>query len=226
MAQAVRRAALSVILLALFVPNAGCSLEQMEEFRNRLREKKARVISNASDETIRKMFEQANRACPKRVDAVTTIEEVVMVSDNRVEFRYSVNAAGQQLVKQAKPRALKQAFVKHLQGNPMAVAILERDLVLDHIYNDKAGNRLFSYAIDRSSLDGSVGPTAAPQSNPFDKAEPKSTADSAFYADASELESTDSSNDFDFSESPEPPRKAFNNNAPGMHVNPYFGSDR
>lgn len=211
MALAVRRFVLPVIALACFVvPHAGCSKSSL---KCALQKAGAQMLKNSSDQSLEEMFEQANKACPRRMDAFTTLDEIVMVDQGRVEYRYIVNAAGKQLASRLDKDVMKQAFIDNMRGNPMAVAIAERDLAIDHIYNDEAGNYVLSYTIDRAVLAGGAQPTRTPQTNPFSAKPARSTIDSAFYADTSESTST-------------PSTSGSSPNTPGLRTNPFVQSSR
>lgn len=211
MAQAVRRLVLPVIALACFVlPNTGCS---KAGFKGALQNAGVRMLRNSSNESLQEMFEQANKSCPRRMDAFTTLDEIVMVDGNRVEYRYIVNAAGRQLASQLNKNAMRKAFVDNMKGNPMAVAIAERDLAIDHIYNDESGDYVLSYTINRSVLEGTAQATGSSKSNPYGDSPAKSAVDSAFYADTREPVTT-------------PPASGSSASVPGMRTNPFFSGSR
>lgn len=147
---------------------SGCGELAKTGLKGALRKAGAKVVENSSDETLRQMFEQANAECPVKVDIFTTLEEVEMIDDTRVEFRYLVNDAGRKLTSRFDKGAMKRSAVEHMKGNPMAVAIAERDLSIEHIYLDSSGNHLLSYTINRAVLDGDLEPVGQPMSNPFD----------------------------------------------------------
>jgi hypothetical protein len=102
------------------------------------------------------------------MDAYTILQEIKVLDDHRVEFRYLVNEQGKQLTSGLSQCAMRTAAVKAMQGNPLAVAIAERDLSVEHVYNDASGNRILSYTIDREVLAGRQPLQGTSQSNPFD----------------------------------------------------------
>lgn len=212
MVQAVIRLVLLCAVLAVFAfCSAGCSQQTVQTL---IKTAAVKALKNTSDESLRKMFEQANKQCPQRMDAFTTLEEIVMIEDNRVEYRYKVNAAGKQLASRLDTNAMQQAFVDNMKGNPMAVAIAERDLAIDHIYNDESGNYVLSYTIDRAVLDGTADPSHTPRSNPYGTPPVKTAVDSAFYADTSD------------SASDRPRKIKTAAGVPGIQSNPFFSSGK
>jgi hypothetical protein len=49
----------------------------------------------------------------------------------------------------------------------MAVAIAQRDLSIEHIYQDSRGNHILSYTINRAVLEGDDDPIGSERVNPF-----------------------------------------------------------
>ncbi len=129
----------------------------------------AKVVEGSSEEDLIQMFEQANEACPTRMDAFTTLVEVKLIDERQAEFRYIVNDQGKQLLTRINKRILKKAAVDHMKGNAMAVAVAQRDLSIEHIYEDSRGSHLLSYTINRDVLAGNLDSAVGDQhSNPFD----------------------------------------------------------
>jgi hypothetical protein len=150
----------------------------------------AKVVEGSSDEDLIKMFEQANEACPTRMDAFTTLVEVKLIDERQAEFRYIVNDQGKQLLTRINKRTLKQAAVDHMKGNAMAVAVAQRDLSIEHIYEDSRGSHLLSYTINRDVLAGNLDPVGDERSNPFDVTTVKAEAtDSVLQEEQEEVES-------------------------------------
>jgi hypothetical protein len=146
----------------------GCKEIARASLRGAFEKVGAKAVKGSSDEQLRDMFASANAACPVQMDAFTTLEGVKMLDDRRVEYRYVMNDAATQIASRLDKRAMKKAAVDHIKGNPMAVAIAERDLVVEHIYEDSAGNHVFSFIINRAVLEGDLEPFGTEQSNPFD----------------------------------------------------------
>jgi hypothetical protein len=172
MNQNLRRSSFTLLpLLATSCLLAGCG-----DIKGAIQAVGAKVVEESSDETIRGMFEAANDACPTRMDAFTTLEEVEMIDDQRVEFHYLVNDAGKKIASRLDKRAMKKAAVDHMRGNVMANAIADRDLSIEHIYEDSAGNHILSYTINRAVLAGEMEPNGSEQSNPFEVTPVKASA--------------------------------------------------
>lgn len=127
----------------------------------------AQAVEGCSDEDLVKMFKRANDACPTRMDAFTTLEEVKLIDQGKAEFRYIVNHQGKQLLTRIDKQTLKKSAVEHMKGNAMAVAVAQRDLSIEHIYEDTRGNHLLSYTINREVLEGNLSPVGDERSNPF-----------------------------------------------------------
>ncbi len=132
-----------------------------------MREVGAKVVEGSSDKDLMKMFETANAACPTRMDAFTTLEDIKLIDEQRAEFRYIVNDEGKQLLTRVNKRMLKKAAVEHMKGNAIAVAVAERDLSIEHIYEDSQGKHLLSYTINRAVLAGDLDPIGDEQANRF-----------------------------------------------------------
>jgi hypothetical protein len=167
----------SIIVCSCFVlPLAGCSdiakmaLEKIGES----------AVSGTTDEGMRRLFEQADAACPRRMDAYTTLENVEMIDDTSVEFRYLVNDAGKQFMSGMEPQKMRKNAVESMQGNAMAVAIADRDLSVEHIYEDAAGDRILAFTINRAVLDGDEDALGKKRFNPFDV---EALVESALFAD-------------------------------------------
>lgn len=162
-----RRFQLHRYLLPLF--SIGCLLcSGCGEFGNvgmneAIQQVGAKVVEGSSDEALLTMFEKANAACPRRMDAYTTLVEVQLIDPGKAEFHYVVNDQGKTLVKKVSKRALEKAAVEHMRGNAMAVAVAERDLTVEHIYEDKRGRQLLSYTINREVLQENLGPRGMKQ---------------------------------------------------------------
>jgi hypothetical protein len=127
----------------------------------------AKAMEGLSDEELRNIFEAANAACPVRMDEFTTLEGVEMVDDKRVEYRYVMNDEATKIASRLDRRAMKKSAVDHIKGNPVAIAIAQRELVAEHIYEDSAGNHVISFIINRAVLEGDLEPTGSQQSNPY-----------------------------------------------------------
>jgi hypothetical protein len=125
------------------------------------------ATEEAPIEEIREMFAQANRLCPKKMDAFTTLEAVKMVDDRRVEYRYRVNNEGKNLARQFDKDMLRKAAIRMMKGNAMAVAIADRDLTVEHIYQDGFGGHVLSFTINRQVLRDNPFPVGSEQEEPF-----------------------------------------------------------
>ncbi|NND96070.1 MAG: hypothetical protein HKN47_01935 [Pirellulaceae bacterium] len=145
----------------------GCNRGAMAMLRKTAQKVGAKAVEGSSDEDIRVMFEKANSACPTRMDEFTRLMEVKIVDDQNIEFRYEVNDRGRRLVQRIDQDQLKKNAVAVMKNNEMAVAVAERDLSIQHIYEDKHGSYLFSYTINRDVLDGNFYPSGREKSNPF-----------------------------------------------------------
>ena len=167
----------SVIVFTCFVlPLAGCS----DIAKMALQEIGASAVSGTTDEGMLRLFEQADAACPRRMDAYTTLENVEMIDGTSVEFRYLVNDAGKQFMSGMDPREMRKHAVENMMGNAMAVAIADRDLSVEHIYKDAAGDRLLAFTINRAVLDGEEDAIGRKRFNPFDV---EALVESALFAD-------------------------------------------
>ena len=144
----------------------GCDPADMGAFRGVVQKVGAKVVDKSSDEEIRQMFEQANSQCPMKMDPYTTLEEVKMLDDKNIEFYYRVNDQGRRLVKGLSKDRMRANAVEHMRGNPMAVAVAERDLSIQHIYEDKYGGHILSYTINKDVLAGRQT-VASELQNPF-----------------------------------------------------------
>lgn len=216
-----RRSVQSAIALACFIlPHGGCGDLAKMGMKGALQKVGAKVVEGTSDEALRNMFEQANAACPTRMDAFTTLEEVEMVDDTRVEFRYLVNDAGKKLASRLDKRAMRKAAVDHMKGNPMAVAIADRDLSIEHIYEDSAGNQILSYTINRAVLDGDLDPIGTERSNPFDVTTVKADAESSVVLHDLEEETTEEEATLPQDLSP----AHSTDNPTGLRSNPFFNT--
>ncbi len=120
-----------------------------------------------SEQDIRQMFEQVNAACPRQTDQYTTLESVKMIDDRRVEYRYKVTREGKNILRRIDKEVLRKAAVDHTKGNAMAVAIAERDLTVEHVYEDAFGSHVLSYTINKQVLAGNYYPLGEEKGNPF-----------------------------------------------------------
>lgn len=149
---------LSLLLLA---PIAGCDIKSaMQQFG-------ANQVKSSSKDEVRKMFEQANAACPQKTDAFTTLNEGVIIDDNTIEFRYSVDKCGERMLAAVDQQTLKKNAVEVMKGNPMAVAVADRDLTIHHLYESKTGVQVLAYEINKETLAGNFNPVGKEKSNPF-----------------------------------------------------------
>ncbi len=168
----------------------------------------AKVVDSSSDEAIRSMFEQADAACPTRMDAYTTLESVKMIDDKRVEFRYKVSNEGKSLASRFNKQVLKKAAVAHMKGNAMAVAIAKRDLSIEHIYEDVFGGHILSYTINKQVLAGDLDAAGDKQTNSYEvrtvKAEAMQSADLASAEEAAAGDPSAAELDPDRPELPKP----------------------
>ncbi len=176
MSRAMKRVPL-LLLALLSVLSVGCGDLTNIFLEGSLQSVAANSVRCSSDETIREMFETANAACPTRIDQFTTLESIEMLDDRRAVFRYRVNHQGKRLANRFNKRDLKAAVVKQLLGNPMAVAIAERDMSIEHIYEDSAGNHLLSFTINKQVLDGNPYPVGEQRENPFGVTTVRSSAE-------------------------------------------------
>jgi hypothetical protein len=78
------------------------------------------------------------------------------------------------------PREMRKHAVENMMGNAMAVAIADRDLSVEHIYKDAAGDRLLAFTINRAVLDGEEDAIGRKRFNPFDV---EALVESALFAD-------------------------------------------
>ena len=190
----------------------------------------AHVVEGASDEDLMKMFKQANEACPRRMDAVTTLVEVKLIDERQAEFRYIVNDQGKQMITRINKRSLKKSAVEHMKGNAMAVAVAQRDLSIEHIYDDSRGSYLFSYTINRDVLAGNLDPVGDERSNPFKvstvKAEATQTVSEEEVKQTSTAEQTSIAEPAPIVEPPLPQQfkapKRTKDNPAGVQGNPFF----
>ena len=127
----------------------------------------AKAVSEVSDEDVVRMFEQVNNACPRKVDKWTRLVEVKVLDDQSVEYRYEVSDTGKRMVSKASRKLIRQNMVQAMKGNPVAVAIAERDMVIEHVYKDRSGNKLMSFAITRSMLNGEASLEGFEADGPF-----------------------------------------------------------
>ena len=157
-------------LLCLFalgsLANTGCEPANMGALRGVVEKVGAKMVNRSSDEDIREMFRKANDQCPVKMDAYTTLERVTMIDEQNIEFHYKVNQKGRNLVKGLSKDRMRQNAVQHMRGNPMAVAVAERDLTIQHIYEDQFGGHILSYTINKGVLSGQQ-PIPREQDNPF-----------------------------------------------------------
>ena len=169
------QACLSLFVLGTLTLN-GCDPANMGAFRGVAEKVGAKVVSKSSDDEIREMFEKTNKQCPVKMDAFTTLERVNMIDEQNIEFHYKVNDKGRRLVKGISKERMRQNAVEHMKGNAMAVAVAERDLSIQHIYEDRFGGHILTYTINKAVLNGE-GFQADQQANPFAvntvKAEPE-----------------------------------------------------
>ena len=119
----------------------------------------ARAVAAPSDDSIRQMFEAADRACPRKVDPYTTLNEVKIVDDTNIEFHYVVDGAGAEFASRIEKKTLRAAMIDQMRGKAVARAVAERDLSIRHLYDDASGRRLLAYTIDRSAFDGASNPS-------------------------------------------------------------------
>lgn len=235
-------------ILSLFVGGmlviTGCDPANMGAFRGVAEKVGGKVVNRSSDEEVREMFRKANDQCPVKMDPYTTLARVTMVDDTNIEFYYSVNDKGRRLVKGLSKDRMRENAVQHMKGNPMAVAIAERDLTVRHIYEDQFGGHILSYTINKAVLNGQQ-PLGDEQGNPFAANTVKATADEvvtepAEEAEASEPESvdevgveTESQLEPEVLPEPEPepedllpqeyrPPKRSRDNPAGVQANPFF----
>jgi hypothetical protein len=144
----------------------GCDPANLGGFRGVAEKVGAKVVSKSSDEEIREMFQKTNKQCPIKMDAFTTLERVDMIDEQTIEFHYKVNDKGRRLVKGISKERMRQNAVEHMKGNAMAVAVAERDLSIQHIYEDRFGAYVLSYTINKAVLNGE-GTEGEQQANPF-----------------------------------------------------------
>lgn len=196
----------------------------------------AHTVEGCSDENLIEMFEQANEACPTRMDALTTLVEVKLIDKRNAEFRYIVNDQGKQLLTRINKRTLKKSAVEHMKGNAMAVAVAQRDLSIEHIYEDSRGNHLLSYTINKQVLEGNMDPVGEERANPFNATTVKAKATDGVLEERVEsaatvqptptAEQTPSVERPPIVEPPLPqkftPPKRTKNNPAGVQGNPFF----
>lgn len=161
------KSTLQFLLVVCCIPAIGCDVAKIA-LNGSLDGVAASATADSSDDAIREMFAQANAACPTRMDKYTTLESVTMIDDQRIEFHYKVNNEGKNLARRFDKQALKKAAVNHVKGNRMAVAIAQRDLSIEHIYEDAFGSHILSYTINKQSLAGNLNPLGREQENPFE----------------------------------------------------------
>ena len=216
-----------VLSFSVFMLFGGCDKLAKSALKGSLSKVGATIVESSSDDEIRNMFEQADAACPRTIDVHTTLEHVKMVNDQHVEFHYKVNDQGMEMVTYFDKVSMKKSAVDHLKDNPMAVAIAERDLSVEHIYEDDIGTHLFSFTINKHTLAGDLNPIGETQSNPFNvqtvsaKEDESVNLDRFFYQ---EEESDHEEQQEHVVADPIPvlPRQASPDHGGGVQVNPFF----
>ena len=145
----------------------GCSQDALMALRDVAEKAGARVVDGSSDDDILEMFRKANRNCPTRMDEYTTLVEVKIVDEQTIEFHYRVTDTGKRLVSRMSPDLVKRKMVDVMKANEMVVAIVDRDLSIHHMYEDRYGGHVLSYMINREVLNGNLNPNGSEKANPF-----------------------------------------------------------
>lgn len=163
-------AALSFVFTLML---SGCDGKSFRDFVGNGNVERAQKMT---DDEILKMFKEARRICPRRVDPFTTLEDIVVLDDTHIEYRYKVSQQGSLLVQRMDAKALRSQAIQGMRENKMAVAIAEKDLDIQHVYENHAGAIILSYTINKDVLEGRE-PIGAEQSNPFMTKNVKATSD-------------------------------------------------
>lgn len=220
-----QRTLLVTLLLVGTVAIGGCKDIARASLRGAMEKVGARAVEGSSDQQLRSIFESANAACPVQMDAFTTLEGVEMIDDRYVEYRYLMTEEATEIASRIDKRAMKRAAVEHIKGNAVAVAMVERDLVVEHIYEDAAGNHVLSFIINRAVLEGDLEPLGTERSNPLDVTKVKASGDREAIdpVAAEKIEQTEASED----QGPPLPKQlrqpAGNQRNPaGLQTNPFF----
>ena len=157
----------SLVVAASSCLTVGCGNIVKFALESSLESVNSSSAEDAPVEDVRAMFEQVNAMCPKQMDEYSTLESVKMIDDRRVEYKYRVNNEGKSLARRFDKDLLRKAAIRMMKGNAMAVAIAERDLSVEHIYEDAFGGHVLSFTINQQVLRGNPYPVGREQENPF-----------------------------------------------------------
>lgn len=222
----VKSAALFGLMALSFALNAGCG-------------DVASMMANATSsdtevdyQKVMKMFRDADADCPTTVDQWTTLVAVNIVDERNIEFRYEVSDEGRNLVRRIPKEQMRRTAIAAMKRKRMVVAVAEKDLSIQHIYEDRYGSYVLSYTINRQVLDGNLYPTGSEKTNPFaadEKVVKKSVAEQIFATEVGMTREDDvtfpkSGSDVNFPSQIKTSRRGNKDNPHGVHANPYLGS--
>ena len=177
----------------------------------------AKVVDASSRENVLEMFRNMNSECPVTMDEYTKLVRVDVLDDHNIEFRYVVNQKGRNIVKQLSKDWLRDNAIREMKKNKTVVAVADKDLSIQHIYEDHFGGHVLSYTINKQALNGNPFPIGSKRGNPFlDGATPITpvSVDNAMPQSASKS--------VDLPQKVTSPRPHTNDNPAGVADNPYF----
>lgn len=99
--------------------------------------------SNAKKKLIEAQVSVLNKACPMKIDQITTLDEVKSTSGDVIEYNYTLSVGEEELgegFKENMDTVLKQT----LNSDASVKKLLEEGIKMKHVYKDKTGKEIYS----------------------------------------------------------------------------------